>query len=131
MRILINYIRKRKSFVLFTALKVLIMGLSLVTNIFIVRKLTINDYGVFSSFYSLNTGEQNLLFFNDLNPNKNTIQLAVLRKSGELIYGKVPQSKVRDNYIFIPSKSLKIHDRAVLLPVVYSKNFIGIVKLSF
>lgn len=90
-----------------------------------------NDYGVFSSFYSLNTGEQNLLFFNDLNPNKNTIQLAVFRKSGELIYGKVPQSKVRDNYIFIPSKSLKIHDRAVLLPVVYSKNFIGIVKLSF
>lgn len=48
MRILINYIRKRKSFVIFTALKVLIMGLSLVTNIFIVRKLTINDYGIFS-----------------------------------------------------------------------------------
>lgn len=48
MKKLINYIRSRKNFILFSLLKVLIMILGLITNIFIVRKLTVNDYGIFS-----------------------------------------------------------------------------------
>ena len=45
---IISFISKRRNFIIYSLLKVLIMVLSLVTNIFIVRKLTVNDYGVFS-----------------------------------------------------------------------------------
>lgn len=48
MQKIINFINNRKNFIIYSLLKVLIMVLSLVTNIFIVRKLTVNDYGVFS-----------------------------------------------------------------------------------
>ncbi len=45
---IINFIKKRKNFILFAALRVLVMIMSLITNIFIVRKLSVNDYGIFS-----------------------------------------------------------------------------------
>ena len=44
----IGFITKRKKFITYAMLKVLIMVLSLITNIFIVRKLSINDFGIFS-----------------------------------------------------------------------------------
>ena len=44
---IINFIKKRKNFILFAALRVLVMIMSLITNIFIVRKLSVNDYGIF------------------------------------------------------------------------------------
>lgn len=50
---IINFINKRKNFIIYSMLKVLIMVLSLVTNIFIVRKLTVNDYGIFSVAYMI------------------------------------------------------------------------------
>lgn len=95
------------------------------------NQISENDYGIYSSFYSLNTGKQNIFFFNDLNPIRNTIQIAVLNEEGDIIYGKVPKSKIREDYTFIPSKTWKIHEKAVLLPVVYPKNYIGFMKLSF
>src|SRR5690554_2969393 len=45
---IINFINKRRNFIIYSLLKILIMVLSLVTNIFIVRKLSINDFGIFS-----------------------------------------------------------------------------------
>lgn len=53
MKKLIDFIKSRKNFILFSLLKVLIMFLVLVTNIFIVRKLTVNDYGIFSVVFML------------------------------------------------------------------------------
>jgi len=50
---LYSFIIKRKRFVLFSLLKMLIMVLGLVTNIIIVRKLTVYDYGVFSVAFML------------------------------------------------------------------------------
>lgn len=41
-------IKVRRSFIIYSALKILTMFLSLLTNIIIVRKLSVNDYGVFS-----------------------------------------------------------------------------------
>lgn len=41
-------ISKRKNFILFALLKVLNMVLGLISNIYIVRKLSVNDYGIFS-----------------------------------------------------------------------------------
>ena len=38
---IINFIKKRKNFILFAALRVLVMIMSLITNIFIVRKLSV------------------------------------------------------------------------------------------
>lgn len=39
---------KRKKFIVYSLLKVLIMVLGLITNVFIVRKISVNDYGIFS-----------------------------------------------------------------------------------
>ncbi|WP_427337956.1 lipopolysaccharide biosynthesis protein [Caloranaerobacter sp. DY30410] len=47
------FIKIRKEFILFSLLRVLIMILGLVTNIFIVRKLSVNDYGIFSVAFML------------------------------------------------------------------------------
>lgn len=43
-----NLINNRKRFIIYSLLRVLIMVLGLVTNIFIVRKLSVNDFGIFS-----------------------------------------------------------------------------------
>ncbi|OJF94707.1 lipopolysaccharide biosynthesis protein [Alkalibacterium sp. 20] len=48
MQSLIISLSKRKNFIFFSLLKVLVMVLALITNIFIVRELSLNDYGVFS-----------------------------------------------------------------------------------
>lgn len=48
MRKIISFFEKRKKFILFSFLRILTMGLGLITNIIIVRKLTISDFGVFS-----------------------------------------------------------------------------------
>lgn len=48
MRYFIEFAVKRKDFIIYVLLRVLVMVLSLITNIFIVRKLTVNDFGVFS-----------------------------------------------------------------------------------
>lgn len=48
MKKLIGFIKARKNFIVFSMLKVLIMVLGLVTNIFIVRKLSVRDNGIFS-----------------------------------------------------------------------------------
>lgn len=48
MKKLIGFISKRSNFILYSSLRVLVMALSLITNIFIVRKLSVNDFGVFS-----------------------------------------------------------------------------------
>ncbi|AOY75607.1 lipopolysaccharide biosynthesis protein [Clostridium formicaceticum] len=45
---ILSLIVSKKNFIIYALLKVLIMVLSLVTNIFIVRKLTVSDFGVFS-----------------------------------------------------------------------------------
>ena len=50
---LISFIKNRKKFIIYSLLKVLISVLSLITNIFIVRKLTVNDYGIFSVAFML------------------------------------------------------------------------------
>lgn len=42
------FLNNRKNFIVYTLLKVSIMVLGLLTNIFIVRKLTVNDFGIFS-----------------------------------------------------------------------------------
>ncbi|MFP3488665.1 oligosaccharide flippase family protein, partial [Staphylococcus sp. SIMBA_130] len=44
----IKFISKRLNFFAFSLLNILTMILSLVTNIFIVRRLSVEDYGVFS-----------------------------------------------------------------------------------
>lgn len=43
-----NIIINRKNFIIYSLLRVIIMVLGLVTNIFIVRKLSVNDFGIFS-----------------------------------------------------------------------------------
>lgn len=48
MQKIINFINNRRNFIIFSLLKVLIMVLGLITNIFIVRKLSVNDFGIFS-----------------------------------------------------------------------------------
>ena len=48
MQKIMSFINNRRNFIIFFLLKVLIMVLGLITNIFIVRKLTVNDFGVFS-----------------------------------------------------------------------------------
>jgi len=48
MQRLVRFLSKRKNFILFSLLKVTVMVLGLVTNIFIVRKLSLSDYGIFS-----------------------------------------------------------------------------------
>ena len=48
MKRVFNFISDRENFIMYSLLRVFIMVLSLVTNIFIVRKLTVNDYGIFS-----------------------------------------------------------------------------------
>ncbi|MGF3213662.1 lipopolysaccharide biosynthesis protein [Facklamia sp. P12945] len=45
---IIDFLNERKNFILYFLLKVLIMLLGLITNIVIVRKLSINDFGLFS-----------------------------------------------------------------------------------
>ncbi len=45
---IIRFLKTRQNFIIFSFLRVIIIFLSLVTNIYIVRKLTINDYGIFS-----------------------------------------------------------------------------------
>ncbi|MBU5594398.1 oligosaccharide flippase family protein [Amphibacillus sp. MSJ-3] len=45
---LYNIFIKRKGFIIYSLLKILILILSFVTNIFIIRKLTVSNYGVFS-----------------------------------------------------------------------------------
>lgn len=53
MKRLIKYVSNRKNFIIYVSLRVLVMVLSLITNIFIVRKLTVNDYGIFSVSFML------------------------------------------------------------------------------
>lgn len=48
MQKLISFIKARKNFIVFTMLKLLIMVIGLATNIFIVRKLSVRDNGIFS-----------------------------------------------------------------------------------
>lgn len=48
MQKIMKLINNRRNFIIYTLLKVLIMVLGLITNIFIVRKLSINDFGIFS-----------------------------------------------------------------------------------
>jgi len=48
MKKFLDFASKRKNFIIYVSLRVLVMALSLITNIFIVRKLTVNDFGVFS-----------------------------------------------------------------------------------
>lgn len=48
MQKIMKLINNRKNFIIYTLLKVLIMVLGLITNIFIVRKLSVNDFGIFS-----------------------------------------------------------------------------------
>jgi O-antigen/teichoic acid export membrane protein len=50
---LMNILRLRKNFIIFSLLKVLIMMLGLVTNILIVRKMSVNNYGIFSVAFML------------------------------------------------------------------------------
>lgn len=49
-----SIIKNRKKFIVFSLLKVLVMSLGLVSNIFIVRKLSINDYGIYTVVFMLN-----------------------------------------------------------------------------
>lgn len=48
---IIKMLLNRKEFVLYTFMRIMVMLLGLVSNIFIVRKLSISDYGVFSLAY--------------------------------------------------------------------------------
>jgi len=48
MKKIIDFVVKRKEFIIYVSLRVLVMALSLITNIFIIRKLSVNDYGIFS-----------------------------------------------------------------------------------
>lgn len=45
---IIKMLKNKRGFIVYSLLRVLVMILSLITNIFIIRKLTITDYGVFS-----------------------------------------------------------------------------------
>lgn len=53
MQKLFSLIKTHRNFIIYSLLKVLISVLSLITNIFIVRKLTVNDYGIFSVAFML------------------------------------------------------------------------------
>jgi O-antigen/teichoic acid export membrane protein len=48
MKRLLEIIKNKREFIIFSSLRVLVMMLSLVSNIFIVRKLSINNFGIFS-----------------------------------------------------------------------------------
>ncbi|TCO78829.1 lipopolysaccharide biosynthesis protein [Marinisporobacter balticus] len=50
---ILEFLIKRKGFIIFTLLKVLIMILGLITNVVIVRKLSVGDYGIFSLIFML------------------------------------------------------------------------------
>jgi nucleoside-diphosphate-sugar epimerase/O-antigen/teichoic acid export membrane protein len=53
MRRIVNLIIKRKNFILFSLLKISVTVLGLGTNIVIVRKLSVNDFGIFSVVFML------------------------------------------------------------------------------
>jgi O-antigen/teichoic acid export membrane protein len=53
MKKIINIFNSRKQFILFSALKFFVLFLSLFTNVFIVKKLSVNDYGIFSIAFML------------------------------------------------------------------------------
>lgn len=48
MRNILSFLLKRKTFIMYTLLRVSVMALGLITNISIVRKLSMNDFGIFS-----------------------------------------------------------------------------------
>lgn len=48
MQNILGFIKARKDFILYSVLRVLVLVLSLVSNVFIVRKLSVNDFGIFS-----------------------------------------------------------------------------------
>lgn len=48
MQRIILFIKNNKNFILYSLLKVIVMLISLITNIIIVRKLSVNDFGIFS-----------------------------------------------------------------------------------
>lgn len=48
-----NIIKKKRNFILYSSLRVQVMVLGLITNIFIVRKLSIHDFGIFSVAFVL------------------------------------------------------------------------------
>jgi O-antigen/teichoic acid export membrane protein len=47
-RQVINYLENKKNFILYSFFRFATQGLSLLTNIFIVRQLSVNDYGIYS-----------------------------------------------------------------------------------
>lgn len=53
MKSLFEIIRNKKDFIIYSSLRVFVIVLGLITNIFIVRKLTVNDYGIFSVAFML------------------------------------------------------------------------------
>jgi len=48
MKYILKIIQRRKNLIVYTSLRILIMVLSFIINIFIIRKLSISDYGIFS-----------------------------------------------------------------------------------
>lgn len=95
------------------------------------RQKTTDDKGIFSSVKILNTGSQNVLFYNDLHFRKNQVQIAVLEKNGDLIYGQIPYSKLRGMYYAIPELIYVLNQQTVLMPVVYDHKNLGLMEVSF
>lgn len=53
MRRLFEIVKNKKEFIIYSSLRVLVMILGLVSNIFIVRKLSVKDFGIFSVAFML------------------------------------------------------------------------------
>lgn len=53
MRKIITFIRVRKSFIIFSLLRILVMVLGLLSNIIVIRKLSVNEFGIYSVAFIL------------------------------------------------------------------------------
>lgn len=99
----------------------------------IIRKsqLTQDDYGIFSSLALLNSGNQMVVFFNDLHLKRNQIQIGVLQANGEVIYGQIPRSKRRPLYYAVPELVEVVSPTTLLIPVVYETDHMGLMRVQF
>lgn len=92
---------------------------------------TQEDYGYFSSISTLNTGQQLVIFYNDLNHRRNQIQIGVLQSTGEVIYGQIPRTKLRPSYKAIPRLAYSLSPIKIMMPIYYDTGTIGLMKVDF
>lgn len=100
-------------------------------NILRKSQLTEEDFGYFSSVAVLNSGQQLLVFFNDLNHKRNQVQIGVLQPTGEVIYGQIPRTRLRPSYKVIPSLAYSNSPISIMMPIYYENQKLGLMLVDF